>query len=365
LKPWTVHAIVPLGLETEAHEELLSLGVKNEIMPGHLSCAIHPDALIRLNELSRIPSRFLVIVGSFKATHFSEFKKKFAKIDFSPFLNQNSLEFKVHCKHCKLYHSGAIEERAKAVLEHGPWSSNDHGAQSMSIHIKGQDDEFTISVDSSGDHLYKRGILKHRGEAPIRENLAAAMINKIPKGENLWDPCCGSGTLLAEKILLETKLPLHLFRRFAFETWPSIPQSRLLNLRDQLLQNVQAWDGTVTGSDLDPKVLEAAQFNLEHLSKVMGEHALDVQFKVQLCVHDIAEHEMEYFENGISRHVISNPPYNERLQRGQGVLPSFQNISQHANVFILLPRAQAPQKAKSYLQFKNGGKSVGLYQLLP
>jgi len=101
--------------------------------------------------------------------------------------------------------------------------------------VRGLDDRFTVSLDSSGDILYKRGLKKHTGSAPLRETLAAAALllagydGRVP----LIDPMCGTGTFSLEAALMAKHIPAGWFRDFAFTRWPSFLTKRWNHIRRQ------------------------------------------------------------------------------------------------------------------------------------
>ena len=356
MKPWTIHAIVPPGLEELAQEELSELGFKSKVEPGHLVLGAHPDGLYRLNHLARIPSRFLVVVGSFRATHFVEFKKKITALPLAPFMEGRGLSFSISCQHCKLFHTGAIEEAALRAFD---LPSDPNG---VGLYLRGKDDVFSVSVDSSGEHLHRRGILLHRGEAPLRENLAAAIVRAgtsfsrgVEDALAFWDPCCGSGTLLVEKLLLEQRIPLGRFRSFSFEQWPSLDLDRYKATKEKMEAEVKPWKGKILGSDVDAKVLDAAKFNLEKAGLLNS---------VELFKADMSQVDRSPFPSRCA--IVSNPPYSERLKRGKEVLRTFKSwvkSSPDWRVFVLLPSSQRDQGRRSLLSFRNGGRPVELLEI--
>ena len=210
MKPWNIIAVIPPGLEILAIAELKSLGVESRSESwGQVNFIAHPDLLFRLHNLARIPSRFLVEIGRITAKHFKEFRKDLERLPLKDYIVPPHAQFKINCTHCKLFHTGAIEEAARLALD----CPTEGGT---TLHILGLDDTFIISVDASGEHLYRRGILEHRGEAPLRENLAAAMVRAVPSESTFWDPFCGSGTLPLERLLQGSSIPIGRLRSFDF-----------------------------------------------------------------------------------------------------------------------------------------------------
>jgi putative N6-adenine-specific DNA methylase len=105
----------------------------------------------------------------------------------------------------------------------------------LSLFVRGQDDRFTISIDSSGEHLHKRGLKRHRGKAPLRETMAAAalLLAGYKPPEPLIDPMCGTGTFSLEAALMAKNIPPGWFREFAFRHWPSFSPKRWAYMKRQ------------------------------------------------------------------------------------------------------------------------------------
>jgi putative N6-adenine-specific DNA methylase len=190
----------------------------------------------------RSANRILMRIQTIYATHFSLLEKKLADIPWELYLRAGQLpEIHVTTKHCKLYHSKAITERLFAVIAERR-KKNDFIAPgekltllTQKIYARGIDDRFTLSIDSSGEQLYKRGIKKHAGTAPLRETAAAAalMIADYTGSEPLIDPMCGTGTFALEGALMASNIPPGWFREFAFMGWPSYRPKRWEYLKGQ------------------------------------------------------------------------------------------------------------------------------------
>jgi putative N6-adenine-specific DNA methylase len=347
MKPWRVIAIIPPGLEDLAILELKALGVEAAFENfGQLGLIAHPDLLFRLHNLARIPSRFLVEIGRFQAKHFKEFRKKLETLPLKNYLTPGQAQFKITCRHCKLYHTGAIEEAARLALEAPEVTGT-------TVHILGQDDEFLISIDASGEHLHRRGILEHRGEAPLRENLAAGMVRSLPNPELFWDPFCGSGTLPLESLLQGSSIPIGRYRSFGFESWPCTNLERYRTKLAELEELVKPCPWKILGSDCDDRVLEAANHNFTKAKLVD---------QIELFQADVREINLSSLGSN-SRSIISNPPYNERLFQGKCVLKSIKTWAGQRpawKIALLLPSMQAGIQGEILLRFKNGGKPVSL-----
>jgi putative N6-adenine-specific DNA methylase len=261
----------------------------------------------------RSANRILMRIQTIFATHFSLLEKKLADIPWELYLRAGQLPaIHVTTKHCKLYHSQAISERLLAVIA-DRMKKNDFIApdekltlSTQKIYARGIDDRFTLSIDSSGEHLYKRGIKKHTGAAPLRETSAAAalMIAGYTGSEPLIDPMCGTGTFALEAALMAKNIPPGWFRKFAFMGWPSYRPKRWEYLKGQC-QNVfiNLKRPMIWASDADEatcsKLRECiAEFNLPDAVNVSHTNFFE------LLPADLTD------QTGL---ITINPPYGRRL----------------------------------------------------
>ena len=197
----------------------------------------------------RTASRILMRIETVYATHFSQLQKKFSDISWELFLRAEQVpQIHVTTRHCRLHHSRAISERLlKAIADRQKiieYMAPDEklSLPPQNIYIRGVDDRFTVSIDSSGDNLYKRGIKRHTGTAPLRETAAAAalMLAGYTGSEPLVDPMCGTGTFALEAALMAKNIPPGWFRDFAFMGWPSYQHKRWGYLKQKSQKKIVA-----------------------------------------------------------------------------------------------------------------------------
>lgn len=343
MKPWTIHAVVPPGLEGLAKNELHHLGVKTvSEHAGGLGFSCHDRQLFRLHHLARIPSRFLVVLGQFRARHFSELVDKAKALEIPAFTGPlERADLRISCRHCKLYHSDAIAERLHLL-----WNSRPD-AKGQRIQLRGEDDHFTLSIDASGEHLHRRGILRHRGSAPLRENLAAALIQATTPEGPIWDPFCGSGTLAVESLLQETRTPIGRFRSFAFQHWPKHRTDVYADDLASLEAERQQPTHRHRLGDHNPSELEACRHNLEAVG--------------WLEWVDVREEDFFQATPPEGHHLITNPPYERRL-KGAGDLFARLDGWKPFPAHLLLPRNRRHPGFRGILKFKNGGQAVHLLE---
>lgn len=267
----------------------------------------------RTNLHLRTASRILMRLGSFKATSFRELEKKVAAFPWELYLKNGPLpEIHVSLKKSRLYHKEAVAVRIEKILgscfpEMGEKSSGTaSGEMGQALFIRAVEDRFTISLDSSGELLYRRGIKTHGGRAPMRETLAAAALihagydGRMP----LVDPMCGSGTFSLEAAMIAMNMPAGWFREFAFTGWPCFSSGIWKHIRREAEKKIRPGEkGLVFASDMDAKALSSLEKSI-----------LNTEFAgiIQVAQNDFFKLEPLSLteEKGL---VIINPPYGLRI----------------------------------------------------
>ncbi len=181
----------------------------------------------------RTANRVLMRIGEFKATNFMQLEKKLSGFPWELYLPANFLPgINTSTKQSRLYHKDAIAEIFTASIEKRfalNGIRNPAGASAdQQLFVRTSNDRFIVSLDSSGELLYRRGIKTHRATAPLRETTAAAIlaISGYDGTEPLIDPMCGSGTFSLEAAMISQNIPAGWFRNFAFMNWPCFGQKR-------------------------------------------------------------------------------------------------------------------------------------------
>jgi putative N6-adenine-specific DNA methylase len=325
----TYFAATPPGFESLCLRELSNLdpAVGNaRVIPGGVEFTGRLEDCYRANLSLRLPNRILMRIDEFKSTNFRQLEKKAGDIPWELYLHAGSL-LKVHvaAKHCRLHHSAAISDRIQNTIA-GRFSAIEHDEKPLksagmeqNIFIRGQDDRFSISIDSSGDLLYKRGLKKHAGKAPLRETLAAAALRLAgyDGSRPLIDPMCGAGTFSLEAALMAKRIPPGWFRDFAFEGWPSYLDKRWGYIRRQAQSVfVQPERPIVFASDTDPNACQGLKDCVETYSLA------DAVRVDQKDFFDLNPRELTD-RIGV---ICINPPYGRRLGQKQESRKLFQEI---------------------------------------
>ena len=172
---------------------------------------------------------------------------------------------------------------------------------------------FTLYLDTSGESLFKRGWREEKGDAPLRENLAAGLLRVAGwrPGIPLFDPMCGSGTILAEAAQMVLGIPPGARRRFAFEQFKDFDAPAWLAMKVNFKPNPVPTEPTIFGSDISGDMIEMTRHNLQQAGVV---------FDVPLKQIEAQEVRTPCETPGI---ILTNPPYGERIGvRGDKSLPA-------------------------------------------
>ncbi len=316
-------AVVHPGFEAAAGRELRDLGIRDIQSPttGGITFAAKLNDGYRVNLACGTISRLLLRLGHFKAQSFSEFNEKMAALPWELYLSDKTVvRFTVSAGRSRLWHSGRLAAESLAavtarlalygrqVFHAAPGSAAADGPE-QAVFIRFDRDRCQVSLDSSGELLYKRGYDKYSAAAPLRETLACAILKTavIERYQVLLDPFCGSGTFGLEAGLIFSGRPANLNRSFAFENWPSFRPAAYAHLKAQweieCRQRMQPAMKKIYCSDIAARAVRTTTRNME----VMGLGSL-LQishgdfFKLPRPETDPAEVLL-----------VLNPPYGNRL----------------------------------------------------
>lgn len=300
------------GLEEVLAEELRGLGALN-VEPGRRMVSFEGDLemLYKANLCCRTALRILKPIYRFKAHNTDELYEQTKEFDWGSLMSVGStFSIDTVAFSDEFTHSRFVTYRVKdAIVD---WFKDRYGDDKrpgvrlqdadvmINVHISGGD--VTLSLDSSGESLHKRGYRVAQTEAPINEVLAAGIILRSGwRGESpLVDPMCGSGTFLIEAALIAANINPGVYRRhFSFENWKDFDQ----DLFDRLYNDdsgEREFDFKIYGADISPKAVEIAERNIK--SAGVG-RMIDLQTKPLSAWNEAPA-------NGV---LITNPPYGERI----------------------------------------------------
>ncbi|MDO4607746.1 MAG: class I SAM-dependent RNA methyltransferase [Clostridia bacterium] len=298
------------GVESIAAEEFKRMGFTDVVAEnGRVLLSGDYNMLARANINSRFAERILINVGQFRATSFTElfdgvkdlpWEEYIGKDDAFP-VNGSSISSALYSiPDCQSIIKKAVVNRLSS--KYGISWFNETGCE-CKIRFTIIKDNVTVAIDTSGEGLHKRGYRRNSNDAPLKETLGAAMCDlaRIYPDTKLYDPFCGSGTLLIESALMATKTAPGLRRFFASERFGFMPktawQQERMRAQDLIQHNIEF---RAQGFDIDPDCVELTLAN----AKKAG-----VEKYVKAAIGDIRD-----FTTPDERLlVITNPPYGERL----------------------------------------------------
>jgi len=255
------------GLETLCFQELdtiLESSTDMNKVPGGVEFKGRLIDVYRANLDLRTPLRITLRVARFRASNFRQFEKFITRVPWELHIKPDTA-LHVHVKtiHSRLYHTAAISDRLLRGVA-GVLSGNltqqdpDTGNRVVqNLFVRAVDDRFTVSLDSSGDLLYKRGLKTGGSRAPLRETLAAAVLKwaGYTGREPLIDPMCGSGTFSLEAAMVANGIPPGWHREFAFMNWPAFREKQWLHLKKERTEKIDPQSGPgVFAFDIEPSV---------------------------------------------------------------------------------------------------------------
>jgi putative N6-adenine-specific DNA methylase len=304
-------AAVPRGAEELAAAELSTLGISDAI-PGKGGVSFHTDraGLYRANLWLRTASRVLVQLSVFPCSGPSELYAGVHALEWQELIiPEMTLAVDCSLRDSALTHSGFVALKTKdAVVDRireacGRRPNVDTSSPDVRINVHLHKNVCTVSLDSSGDSLDRRGYRLERNEAPLRETLAAAVValtgwdGSIP----LADPMCGSGTIPVEAALLAAHIPPGLKRRFGFESWRDFDSELWQGICSEAESGIRTLPiGLISGYDLDSRALLVAGRNIANAGLAGQIHFFHSALK-------------EFRPEGDTGVVIINPPYGIRL----------------------------------------------------
>ena len=262
--PHSCFAITPPGVEQLTAAELAGLGIAPEgTEPGGVAFTATTRQLYAANLGLRTAGRVVVRLAEFPARAFYELERKAGRVPWGAVLAPGgAARFRVSSRKSRLYHLDGIAQRLAAVAGGPAGGTADDEAQLFLVRVLR--DVVTISADSSGPLLHRRGYRLATAKAPLRETLAAAILLGAGDRED-WafaDPFCGAGTLPIEAALLRRRIAPGLLRSFAFERWPGFDVEAWRALREGARRRILPRAGApILGSDRDAGAIAAAVAN--------------------------------------------------------------------------------------------------------
>ncbi|MEM8625926.1 MAG: class I SAM-dependent RNA methyltransferase [Pseudomonadota bacterium] len=232
--PFPLFLVCPPGLETHLAAEAAAIGLEGAApAPGGVTARGDWPDIWRANLMLRGAVRINVEIGAFRAPHLAQLDKRARRVPWAELLHPGTpISVEAQCKRSRIYHAGAAAERVERAICEGA-GAKAGGEDAIRFRVRIEDDLCTLSLDSSGEPLYRRGHKQAVGKAPLRETLAALFLKAagFTGAEAVVDPMCGSGTLVIEAADMASGALPGRDRRFAFEGLRTNDASKLSTLR--------------------------------------------------------------------------------------------------------------------------------------
>jgi putative N6-adenine-specific DNA methylase len=297
-----IFLVAPPGLESALGSEARALGfIDPTAMVGGVTVRGGWPEVWRANLELRGAGRVLVRIGAFRAMHLAQLDKRARKFPWRDYLRPDvPVRVEASCKASRIYHAGAAAQRIETAIreELGAPIADD---ADVGVKARIEDNLCTVSIDTSGESLHKRGHKEAIGKAPMRETMAALLLRQCgyDGGEPMVDPMCGSGTFVIEAAEIAAGLKPGRSRRFAFEQLASFDAAAWQRLRgaDRVITpTIRCY-----GSDRDAGAIRMSRANAERAGV-----AAFTDFR-QHAISDLAR------PDGPPGLVIVNPPYGGRI----------------------------------------------------
>lgn len=356
------------GLEALVKRQLLDMGYEDfEVSDGMISLNGELSDISKLNINLREADRVYLVVDSFKAGDFDELFERVKAINWPDFLDKDN-NFLVNARtyKSKLFSIRTIQSvTEKAIIDSmrkkyriNHFEKSGHRVQ---IEVMLKNDIASVVIDTSGEGLHKRGYREDTVKAPLRENLAAALVDLSFYNPDrfLFDGFCGSGTILIEAARKARNIAPGIDRNFDYEDFIFIDKDHHKNAKKEALSVID-YDKKLNllGSDISGRAISLAKNNAINAG---------VEEDISFLTRDISNVALKD-DYGI---IITNPPYGERLSRVdtdeiyQKINDKFKNMDTWSCYFITSDE-RFDQKFKRRLSKKrklyNGGEKVDFYQ---
>lgn len=316
-------ATAAFGLEAAVKREITKLGYEIErVEDGKITFDGDERAIVRSNLNLRCADRVLLRMGEFHAAEFEELFQNVKGMEWEYLIPPDgrftvigtSVKSVLHSvPACQSIVKKAIVERLSEAygMEHFP----ETGAE-YTVKVSMMKDNALITVDTSGTALHKRGYRNKAVPAPLKETMAAALIDMSFWKEDriLMDPCCGSGTIAIEAAMIGKNIAPGLGRSFASEEWEFIDPQLWKEERKKAYEEIRDIPLEIYASDVDPRSMAAAKENAADAGV-----DLDIHFK-QINITDVKAPG----GNGI---IIVNPPYGRRIGEEKAIKTIYDSLN--------------------------------------
>lgn len=327
MKKYQLIATAAAGIEALVGKELRDLGIECQVENGRARFEGDLETIATANLWLRTADRIKIVVGEFDAFTFDELFEKVKALPWEDYLPMDaqfpvagrSIKSKLYSvPDCQAITKKAIVERLREVYHRPARVPLPETGAFFQLEVALLKDHVVLTIDTTGPSLFKRGYRLEKGGAPLKENMAAALIllTNWRKDRPFYDPVCGSGTLCIEAALIGHNIAPGFNREFVCETWDWFDQEVFEKVRtaaDEAADYDIELD--ITGSDINGQIIDIAQRNADEIG--LGD---SITFK-QRAIKDFKT-DKEY---GV---IVANPPYGERLGDEEKVHELYREMGQ-------------------------------------
>ncbi|MGM0212739.1 THUMP domain-containing class I SAM-dependent RNA methyltransferase [Enterococcus sp. AZ109] len=327
MKKYQLIATAAAGIEALVGKELRDLGIDCQIENGRARFEGDLETIATANLWLRTADRVKIVVGEFDAFTFDELFEQVKALPWEDFLPMDaqfpvagrSIKSKLYSvPDCQAITKKAIVERLREVYHRPARVPLPETGAFFQLEVALLKDHVVLTIDTTGPSLFKRGYRLEKGGAPLKENMAAALIllTNWRKDRPFYDPVCGSGTLCIEAALIGHNIAPGFNREFVCETWDWFDKEVFKKVRAAAEEKAD-YDIVldITGADINGQMIDIAQRNADEIG--LGD---SIVFKQQ-AIKDFKT-DKEY---GV---IVANPPYGERLGDEEKVQQLYREMGQ-------------------------------------
>lgn len=324
MEKYRLYATMGAGFESVVAKELQDLGYETKTENGRVFFEGTQEDIVKTNLWLRSADRVKILLKAFKATDFDTLYNETYDFDWAMLLPVDArFPVKGRSVRSKLHSEPDVQSIVKkAIVDkmtdqyHRRGFLPESGSEyPLDVHI--YKDMARLSLDTTGQSLFKRGYRVEHGGAPLKENFAAGLIELTPfDGSHPFiDPMTGSGTIAIEAALIAKHIAPGMLRKFAFDNFDWFNKKIHPNMVEKAKSEIITDHAPILASDIDQSILEIAKVNAHNAGVLQ-----DIRFK-QVAVKDFATD----LENGI---IIANPPYGKRLKDRQAAEKIYEEMGQ-------------------------------------
>ena len=362
-------ATTTFGLEAVCKRELINLGYKDiKVQDGRVEFKALERDIPRANLWLRTAERVLLKLGEFKALSFDELFEKTKELPWDEWIPEDgnfivegkSINSKLYSvSDCQRIVEKAIVEKLKTKYDVS-WFEKSGARYTVQISIL--KDTATLTIDTSGEGLHKRGYRDRAGDAPIKETLAAAMIllSYWNKDRVLFDPFCGSGTIPIEAAMIGRNIAPGLDREFDSEKWDRIKKEYWNEAKSEAFEKIDNESKLhILACDIDKRSILRSRDNAAKLG---------LEEDIAFFMKDMREVDL-HEDYGV---VITNPPYGERIGEKPEIHDLYKDLGEKLkpfdtwSVYVITSEENFEQlygkKADKKRKLYNGRIKVDYYQ---